>query len=59
MALEESEYCRIYFNQEELPIEVNGFYVDSAIKIISLPKIKKGENILEIHMQYGEKFNLE
>lgn len=59
LALEESEYCRIYFNQEELPIEVNGFYVDSAIKIISLPKIKKGENILEIHMQYGEKSNLE
>lgn len=59
LALEESEYCRISFHQEELSTEANGFYVDAAIQTIPLPKIKKGENILEIHMQYGEKSNLE
>ena len=59
LALEELEYCRISLNQEELSTEANGFYVDSAIQTIPLPKIKKGENILEIHMQYGEKTNLE
>lgn len=59
LALEEAEYCRIWFNQKELPVEVNGFYVDAAIQTIPLPKINKGENILEIRMKYGEKTNLE
>ena len=41
-----------------MPI-VKGYYVDRTIKTISLPPIKRGENILEIKMPFKNSTNLE
>lgn len=59
LALEDAAYCKIWFNGEEVPVIPNGYYVDASIQTISLPKLQKGVNLLEVQMQYGEKANLE
>ena len=59
LALEELEHCQIRFNGQEVPNRANGWYVDAAIQTVALPKVQKGENMLEIRMRFGEKTNLE
>ena len=36
-----------------------GWYIDKSIKVLKLPPIKSGENVLEIQMPYNQKTQLE
>lgn len=59
LAMEELDACQIWFNSEYVQKEVTGYYVDSAITVISLPEIKAGHNELVVQVDYNQKTNLE
>lgn len=55
LALENPEAATVRFNS--LPVSTaapEGYYTDRSIKTVALPAIRKGANILEIDMPYGE-----
>ena len=55
LAMESPEYSTVTLNGENVPVEVNGWYIDEAsIKTIDLPKLKKGENELVIDLRFGD-----
>jgi hypothetical protein len=59
LALEHPEMAHIVFNGEEVKTEVCGYFVDKAIKKVKLPKIYKGENMLEIKLQVSQRVGAE
>ncbi len=59
LAVECPESMRIVFNGSIVSGEVLGYYVDHAIKTVALPPIQKGENVLVIEKEYGERSALE
>ena len=54
LALEYPKYTRITWNGETVSMVPDGAYVDDAIVTIPLPKIRKGENELLVHLRYGD-----
>lgn len=52
LALEQAEYTEISLNGEKMNSCPDGWYVDKFIKTVPLPKIKKGENVLELKVPY-------
>ncbi|MBQ7291179.1 MAG: hypothetical protein IJW76_05620 [Clostridia bacterium] len=59
LALEYPEFSTVTFNGEAVPMNINGNYVDDAIVTIPLPKIRKGENTLEIRLRYSNADSVE
>ena len=51
LALEGLERTSVCFNGENVDMTDRGFYVDKSIRKIALPKILKGENILEMKIK--------
>lgn len=56
---EEDKVTKITFNGKEVEKNILGNYVDISIFQIALPRIIKGENVLEITYLYGEKVDIE
>ena len=54
LALEDAELAEVTFNGQKVEIITDGYYVDKAIKKIALPPIRKGRNVLEIALPFGE-----
>lgn len=59
LALENTEKCKIIFNDKLISGEPVGYYVDKDIKTIELGRIKKGENSIYIKMMFGLRTDLE
>ena len=59
LALEDAETTKVVLNGEEVTPIVDGWYVDKAIKTITLPPIRQGENVLELTVPIGRRTNLE
>lgn len=59
LGIERPESCRIYLNGEEIQKTDCGYYVDTAIRMIALPKLYRGMNYLRIEVLYHQKSNLE
>jgi len=59
LATEHPETLTVSFNGEKISNVPQGFYVDKEIKALALPKIRRGENTLEIEMPFGERVELE
>ena len=59
LGLEELNASRIFLNGRKIEKEDCGYYVDPAIRVISLQKLCKGKNILRIEVSYHQKTNLE
>lgn len=55
LAMENPEKATLHFNGERLSGEIQGYYTDKSIKTLGLPTIKKGTNVLEVEMPYGER----
>ena len=51
LALEGIDRTAVRFNGDEVDMTDVGYYVDKSIRKISLPKIKKGENLLEMKIK--------
>lgn len=59
LAIEDLEKLDICFNGEKVPPRQVGYFADKAIKTVRLPKIKKGENTLEVKVPFGKRTNTE
>lgn len=59
LALEEPEYYRGTLNGEEICMDPVGYYVDRALRMVSLPQLQEGENELVLYLRYGNASNLE
>ena len=59
LALETPEVADILLNGEKVANTVVGWYVDKSIKKVSLPKIHKVNNILEITYPFGKRTAVE
>lgn len=59
MAIEEPEYYKGFLNGVPIDLRPCGWYVDRALQTVVLPDIKRGENILELEMKFGNASNLE
>ncbi|MBQ8231416.1 MAG: hypothetical protein IJZ34_05765 [Lachnospiraceae bacterium] len=59
LAIEDAERVRLTWNGQEVESKVTGWYVDKAIKTVTLPTIKAGENVLEASIPFGERTNVE
>lgn len=59
LAIEKAEDVKLKWNGKEVDNTVVGWYVDKAIQTIALPKIEKGENILEAEVPIGKRTMIE
>lgn len=59
LAMEQASTARVFFNGEEVPVNIDGWYVDTKIETIPLPPIQKGTNTLVIVLPLGENANIE
>lgn len=59
LAIEQPDNMEIFFNGQEVEKSINGFWVDESVKTITLPSISKGENTLEINVDYQFRTQLE
>ena len=55
LALEDASRATVRWNAQKIQPHIAGFYVDRAISTISVPGLKKGENILEITLPFGKR----
>lgn len=59
LGIERPENCRIWLNGAVAVTEKVDYYVDPAISVIRLPRLKRGENCLKVEVRYHQKTNLE
>ena len=59
LGIERPESCQIWLNGVRVSTERAGYYVDPAISVIRLPRLKRGENCLKVEVRYHQKTNLE
>ena len=59
LALEDADAARVSFNGNVVSEVLPGYYVDISIGKMLLGDIRKGENVLEITLPFGETANLE
>lgn len=59
LALERADLASLRLNGEEVPVAVDGWYVDKCIGTVPLPRIRQGQNTLEICYRMGRKVDLE
>ncbi|MBQ5810553.1 MAG: hypothetical protein IIW23_03120, partial [Clostridia bacterium] len=59
LSIEEAEKASFSFNGENISNTIIGYYADESIKTIALGTIKKGVNVLEVHIPFDEVTNLE
>ena len=59
LAIERPESVSVTLNGERVSNAVQGYYVDRSIQTLALPPLKKGENLLLIEKEYGERSAME
>ena len=59
LALEDPDTTEIIVNGMSVNHSDTGWYVDEAIRVVKLPQLKKGTNLIELRIPYGEKANVE
>lgn len=59
LALEQLDETCVFWNGEKTEVVKKGWYVDRRIEVISLGRLKKGENELRLVRTFHEKTNLE
>lgn len=59
LGIEHPENCMVFLNDEAADNMAKNYFVDHAISVIDLPKIKAGYNELTIQIKYNQKTALE
>lgn len=59
LAAEDIANARIRLNGQEIPVVAGGWYVDKCIHKIPLGDLQVGENMLEVHIPFAPRTNLE
>lgn len=58
-AMEHPQDVRLVWNQKLIDMCVDGWYVDESIQTVHLPGLLVGENVLELHIPFTRKTNVE
>lgn len=53
------EAVEVILNNEAADLTETGWFIDKDVKTINLPKIRKGENILEVKMPFSKRIGIE
>ena len=59
LALEDAKKMKITFNGEAVSNTPTGYYVDRHIDTVTLPPLRKGENVLTVEMPFGMRTDIE
>lgn len=59
LALENADITEVFWNGERIEKKITGYYTDKEIKTITLGRVEKGENVLEVQIPYHAKVNIE
>lgn len=59
IALEHAEDVQIILNGQVVKKQITGYYTDEKIKTVCLPAMKKGVNILQLELPFGEGTDVE
>ena len=59
LAVEDAERVSVKWNGNAVDNTVIGWYADKAIKTVAMPKIEKGENVLELSVPFAKHTNTE
>ncbi|HHV12598.1 MAG TPA: hypothetical protein GXX75_20190 [Clostridiales bacterium] len=59
LAMEKAGSAKICWNGEQVASGIRGWYVDESIHKVFLPRLKAGENLLELSIPFGPKVNIE
>lgn len=59
LAMEQPEQFAIFCNQEEVLSRPEGWFLDRAFEKVELPRLKSGENLLELRCAYHNDMELE
>lgn len=59
LALEDSEFASICFDGQEVPVTVNGWYVDKCLDTVALPDFAAGTHELVVTYDYKREVNPE
>ncbi|MBO4539306.1 MAG: hypothetical protein J5781_03440 [Clostridia bacterium] len=54
LALEDAALAEITFNGQKVDKKIEGWYVDKAIEKVKMPTVRKGKNVIEIVLPFGE-----
>ncbi len=54
LALEDADLAEITFNGQKVDKKIEGWYVDKAIEKVKMPTIRKGKNVIEVVLPFGE-----
>lgn len=59
LALEHASDVSVSFNGKQIESKITGWYVDEKIQTIALPPLKKGTNVLQLELPFGEGSDVE
>lgn len=59
LAMEHPETAVIRFNGRTVSASPDGYYVDKAIRTVTLPPVEPGTNVLELVLPFGRRTNVE
>lgn len=59
LALEGADRARMEWNGAAVPVAADGYYVDEAIATVPLPRLRRGENTLVLHLPISSRTRLE
>ncbi len=54
-AIEHPEFSVIKFNGADVDVTPRGYFTDKSIKTVSLPPIRKGENVIDVTLPLGDR----
>ena len=59
LALEDAELAKLTLNGQPVEAHVDGWFVDTCIGTIPLPKLVQGTNVLTVELPFGRRTNVE
>lgn len=59
LAMEDADSATVRLNGTDVPVVTDGWYVDESIRMLMLPVIHAGENVLEVSLPFGRNTDVE
>ncbi len=59
LALERAVDCTVHLNGADVPMAIDGWYVDEDIHTVPLPPIQRGKNVLDVTVPIGQRVGAE
>ena len=60
LAIEQADACKVQFNGADVDTSSTvGYFTDRSIRMVRLPPMKKGDNLLEVDLPFGKRIGAE